>query len=88
MVYRIKEICKAQGVTLKDVADRMGITDIALRKAISGNPTIKTLERIADALGVNVVELMIQPEETAIKCPHCGKPIYIKYEVKKGAEKQ
>ncbi len=84
MVYRVKDICKQQGVTLKEVADRMGITDIALRKSLYGNPTIKTLQRVAEAIGVDVIDLLPIPEETAIKCPHCGKPIYIKAEKQKG----
>lgn len=57
MELRIKEICKAKGVLQKDLAAQIGVTDIALRASLKGNPTVNTLEKVADALGVEVTEL-------------------------------
>ena len=54
---RIKEVCKEKGVTLQHVAELMGVNRVSLSNSINGNPTISTLEKIADALGVSVVEL-------------------------------
>lgn len=73
--FRIKEICKAKGLTQKELAERIGISAVGLAKAIGGNTTIGTLEKIASALGVSVSELFAAPAEGVITCPHCGKPI-------------
>lgn len=78
MEYRIKELCKEKGILIKELAAKMGITDIGLRQSLNGNPTIGTLEKIAGALGVEVVELFRPSDSTQISCPHCGKSIIIK----------
>lgn len=57
MDFRIKEICKSKGILMKDLAAKMGITDIGLRQSLRGNPTIGTLEKIAAILNVEVAEL-------------------------------
>lgn len=53
----IKEIIEEKGLTSAKVADKMGITPAAFSLAISRNPSVKTLEKIANALGVEVSEL-------------------------------
>lgn len=81
MELRVKDICRKKNILFKDLAERIGISDVALRKQVQGNPSIKTLETIADALGVPFVELFEKPEPSnGITCPHCGKPITIKIE--------
>lgn len=57
MNLRVKEICKEQNLTLSDLADMLGINRVNLSSTINGNPTIGTLEKIATALGVELVEL-------------------------------
>lgn len=59
MELRVKEICKEKGILFKDLAEKLGVTDVGLRKQVQGNPTIGTLEKIADALGVNFIELFV-----------------------------
>jgi len=56
---RVKEILREKGITQKDLSDRLGITEVGLSKSLSekGNPTISTLENIANALDVSIVEL-------------------------------
>ena len=54
---RIKEVCKEKGITVSQLAGKMGIKQESLSRAINGNPTLETLERIASALGVDVPEL-------------------------------
>ncbi len=80
--FRIKEICKAKGITQKELADRIGISRVGLAKALAGNTTIGTLDKIASALGVPVAELFEAPAAGAavITCPHCGQPITLKTE--------
>lgn len=72
MELRLKEILKEKGVLHKELAERLGVTDIALRASLKGNPTIGTLERVADALGVSVAELFEPQPSNAARCPHCG----------------
>ena len=69
---RIKEICKEKGMMLKDVAAKIGITEVGLSKSINGNPTVSRLQEIAAALDVPVTDLFAKPDEAVICCPHCG----------------
>ena len=80
MDFRIKEICKERGMLFKELAGQLGITDIALRQSLQGNPTVGTLDRIAKVLDVEVSELFALPKQGSITCPHCGKEIRIKVE--------
>lgn len=77
MNLRITEHCKSQGITLQDLADRIGIARSTLANTLSkGNPTIKTLEKIAKALNVFVSDLLDEVKEeedqNTIICPNCG----------------
>ena len=69
MILRIKEICKQKGVTQKALAEKIGVSAVGLSKSINKNPTIKTLDKIADALGVKVWDLFVQ--DKYINCPKC-----------------
>ena len=51
MKLRIKEAIKANGLTVKEVAERMGITPVGLSQHINGNPSVEVLQRIAAAVG-------------------------------------
>ncbi len=57
MELRVKDICKAKGISITELAGQMGIKQESLSRAINGNPTIGTLEKIAAALDVDVIEL-------------------------------
>ena len=83
---RIRDILKEQGITTKDLAEKMGISQSALNQSISGNPSVKVLTNIADALNVPVWQLFANPSDVlndgeqrppTITCPHCGKDIQI-----------
>ena len=58
-MLRVKSICKLQGITLKELADRMEVSPEAVTRMLSenGNPTLSTLINIAKALNVQVYEL-------------------------------
>lgn len=62
---RIRDIIEQQGITSKEVADKIGISVSALNQNISGNPSVKVLEKIATALGVPTWQLFASPEEVA-----------------------
>ncbi len=55
---RVKELCSEQGITLKQLAEKMGIKPESLSRALNGNPHLSTMENIANALGVGVADLL------------------------------
>ena len=72
---RVKELCKEKGITMKDLAEkRLGITPTGLSKSLGQNyPQLQTLERIANALGVELADLFVKPYSSeGLKCPKCG----------------
>lgn len=52
----IKKVIKERGYTIEEVAKKMGISRVTLSQNMSRNPTIGTLERIANAIGCKVVD--------------------------------
>lgn len=57
MNLRVKDICKENGITIGELADKMQMVRESLSRAINGNPTLETLERIATALNVDITDL-------------------------------
>ncbi len=85
---RVKELCKQRGFLFKELAQKVGITEPGLRQALGGNPTVGTLQKVADALEVEVVDLFepsglsetfLGPQGRLV-CPHCGKPLTVTIE--------
>ena len=78
MENRIKNLIKEKGFTQEQFAQKMGVTRMSLVKTLSGNPSYETLQRIAEALGVEMWELFASKEEivnkdkNTIRCPKCG----------------
>lgn len=62
---RIRNIIEKQGITTKEVADKIGISVSALNQNISGNPSVKVLEKISAALDVPLWQLFASPEDVA-----------------------
>lgn len=52
----IKKVIKERGYTIEEVARKMGISRVTLSQNMSRNPTVGTLERIANAIGCKVVD--------------------------------
>lgn len=75
---RIKLICQEKGVTQKQLAEKLGITDISLNKTLRGEyPQLQSLEKIALALNVPISDLFDKQTKDSFKCPHCGGTINI-----------
>lgn len=57
--FRINELCKKKGITLKQLAEGVNIHPVSFTQALSdkGNPTFDTLSKIASFLGVDLSEL-------------------------------
>jgi transcriptional regulator with XRE-family HTH domain len=58
-MLQVKNICKQQGITLKQLAERAELSPEAVTRILSdkGNPSLSTLEKIAKALDLEVYEL-------------------------------
>jgi transcriptional regulator with XRE-family HTH domain len=77
---RVKEILKEKGITQKEFASQLGMTEVGLSKTINenGNPDLKRLNEIAKALSVPFSELFEPPQTDVINCPKCGAKLEIK----------
>ena len=76
---KIKEICQTKGVTQKDLAEKLSISNISLNKTLRGEyPKLQSLEKIADALDVPISELFEHPDNTTITYLKCGAELEVK----------
>ena len=84
--HRIKEIMQEKGVTSASLSTMIGIHKVSISNIINGkiNPSAETLEKIAEALGVEMWELFASKEEIVnqdkdtITCPKCGAKFELK----------
>ena len=53
----VRELCREQGITMRELAHRMEVAPESLSRAINGNPQLSTLNNIAEKLNVNVARL-------------------------------
>lgn len=72
MIVDIKHLLKERGMQFKELADKLGVSDVALRQSLNGNPTYSRLKEVADILGVEVRELFGHQDKDVIICPKCG----------------
>lgn len=81
-VLKIKEICSANGISQKALAEKIGVSATSLSRIVTGEqkPSLDTLDKVAEALGVSLADLFGAPNATIISCPHCGKPITLHVE--------
>ena len=64
----VKQLLKAKGMTIGELAKRIGMAREALSRVLSGgNPQYSTLAAVAEALGVAVPDLFQQPEQNKQK---------------------
>ena len=90
LILNIKEHLKASGKTAKELAEAVGISRVTASNIINNKtaPSLETLQRMAEALGVPLWQLFVNPKDVAdstqqkgqgvrLVCPHCGKPLYI-----------
>ena len=85
-MLKIKEIAREKGYTMQQLADKLGIVRDTLTRQAHGNPTISTLQKIAEVLEVDVTELfdtaVVEKDKkiTSINCPKCGEEIRLSIE--------
>lgn len=73
----VKSVIREKGYTFEQVAEKMGITRITLTQNLGRNPTINTLQRVADAIGCKVGDFFVDDVSedevsNTIVCPKCG----------------
>ena len=59
MTLRIKEVIKEKGLTIENLSEMLQINRVTLSKQIHGNPTVETLQRLAEVLQVDIRELFV-----------------------------
>lgn len=77
MKLRIKEVCQMRNTTQKELAEKLGVSEVTLSRASNGNTSLPLLEKIAVALDVEVSELFT-PKSNTIICPKCGTVLEVK----------
>lgn len=81
--YRIKELLKERNMTQKELAQKIGVSTVSLNRYMTGkgNPSVSSLEKIAEALDVEISELFVHRKtgetDSTITCPHCGNKFHI-----------
>lgn len=75
MGIRLKELLAQKGMTLKEFASISGISQSNLSNYINGNisPTLETLNKIADNLNIELIELFKEKEDLELYAKHNGK---------------
>jgi len=71
----VKSIIKQKGFTMEQVAENLEITRVTLAQNLSRNPTVNTLQKIADVIGCKVGDFFadeLEEDKNTITCPKCG----------------
>lgn len=53
----VRMLCRKQGITMRQLAEKMQIAPESLSRAINGNPQLSTIQSIASNLNVKVADL-------------------------------
>lgn len=78
MSFQLKRVMSERGINITELAKLTGITNANISNMIHGktSPNLDTIERIANALGVDAWELLrdVESDENSgvIICPQCG----------------
>lgn len=57
MELRVVELAHQRGLTMSDIAKKVGISRVNLSNSLNGNPTLARLTEVAEILDVEVAEL-------------------------------
>lgn len=49
MKTRVLEICRERGISLSELAESIGVKQANLSQSLNGNPTLSTLQTVAEA---------------------------------------
>lgn len=87
-LHYIREIMQRQGVSITELATRLGITQQSASSYLVHDIRLSKAKNIADALGVSLPSLFVEPaqytqsapeeDKTAtVRCPKCGTELEI-----------
>lgn len=83
---RILDILQQQGLSKKDLADRLNMPAQNINSTILNNPKFSVLERVAEVLEIPLSQLVSEEKTSSptatIICPKCGEQIPIETIVK------
>lgn len=65
----IRFLAKERGLSLSDLAGKMGINRKTLYSCIHGNPRLSSLQKIADALNVRLSDIIAIAEDVEDAAP-------------------
>lgn len=85
---RIKEIIKQKSITSIEVAKRIGISRETFSRMINGNPTVSSLQTIADAVGCEIGDFFGKSDSIIVKIKGELHTFYSLEEFKKFANRQ
>ncbi len=82
-IHYIREIMQRQGISIAQLAERVGVTKSAAASYLTHDLRISKAKNIADALGVSLPALFVEPQQftqsapeekksTTVCCPKCG----------------
>ena len=75
MSLKVKEVCKQKGITITQLAEKLNIKQESLSRAINGNPTLETMQKIASALDIPITELFENSNGNVFQFPKCGNDV-------------
>ncbi len=58
IVTNIKALCALRGITVRDIERRCGIAGGAIAHWQTSSPSVRRVQRVADALGVGIDDLI------------------------------
>lgn len=80
----IKTVIREKGYTIERIAKEWEskngktITKGALSQSINKNPTVDTLQKIANVIGCTVGDFFADEKDNIFICPNCGAKLEIK----------
>ncbi len=81
VTLNVKEFLRDNGITQKELSERMGIAPSVLSKRLNDDIALRELSEIAEALGVPYTKLLASSGETdgEVTCPQCGEKIRLTF---------
>lgn len=69
-----------RGITLNQLAEKIGISQPSISGIATGKqkPSFDTLEKLSEALNVEVAELFAPQQADTFRCPHCGASLEVR----------
>lgn len=80
MVFCLRDILHEKQISISQLSSKCGISASNLSNYMSGkiSPTLDTLNKIADALNIDLTELFKKREEVVLMAKYEGKTVEIK----------